>query len=199
MTEQVEKSEFYFQSVGGLTGQYLPSEEDITVGTLMTSRGLFPANLDPYTKRFIENFPKAIEKRIKYICWLKQWSSEPYFLFTLVKTPKKYPDWIQESGYFKLRGLIEQVTGKEVLLLVQRNYKSRPTEKQIEKSISHITIRNCPKSIRKGQFWQIEAMLESGKLNHLSSRRIADARQTKKLLAEQKERFLKSRGLLKSV
>ena len=199
MTEQVEKSEFYFQSVGGLTGQYLPSSEDIAVGTLITSRGLFPANLVPYTKKFIENFPKATTKRFKYICWLKQWDTEPYYLFTLLKSPKKYPDWVIESGCFKLRGLIESVTAKEVVLLVQRNYKSRPTEEQIEQSISHIKIDNCPKGIRKGQFWQIDAMLEEGKLNHLTSHRIADARQTKKLLAEQKEMFLQSRGLVKSV
>lgn len=199
MTEQETRSEFYFQSIGGLTGQYLPSGDDITVGSLITSRGLFPANLDPYTQRFIENDPQATERRIKYICWLKEWSSEPYFLFTLVKRVWKYPDWLPESGWFKIRGLVEQVSGKEVVLLVQRNYKSRPTEKQIKQSISHITIDNCPKNIRKGQFWQIEAMLEAGKLNYLNSRRIADARQTKKLLAQQKDKFLKSRGLLKSL
>lgn len=199
MTEQETRSEFYFQSVGGLTGQYLPSGDDIAVGTLITSRGIFPANLMPYTQRFIEHSSWVTTKRVKYICWLNQIDTEPYFLLKLVKTLKTYPDWLPESGWFNIRGLVEQVSGKEVVLLVQRNYKSRPTEKQIEKSRFHIKIHNCPKKIRKGQFWQIEAMLEAGKLNYLNSRRIGDARQTKKLLAEQKEKFLESRGLLKSV
>ena len=197
MAEKLEKSEFYFQSVGGLTGQYLPSENDITVGTLMTSRGLFPANLRPNMKKFIENDSSTTTRHFKYICWLKQVETEPYYLLTLVKSPEKYPDWVIESGCFKFQGLIESVTVKEVVLLVRRNYKSYPTEEQMENSQTYITINNCPKGIRKGQFWHIEALLSEGKLNQIKSHRIADARQTKKLLAQQKEMFFQNRALAK--
>ncbi|MGK7892643.1 MAG: hypothetical protein AB4372_03060, partial [Xenococcus sp. (in: cyanobacteria)] len=89
------------------------------------------------------------------------------------------------------------VTATEVVLLVRRNYKSYPTEEQMENSQTYITINNCPKGIRKGQFWHIEALLSEGKLNQINSHRLADARQTKKLLAQQKEMFFKNRELAK--
>ena len=193
MTEPTEESEFYFQSIGALTGQYFPSEDDLAVGTLMSELGIFPANLRPSVQNFIENCPWVLTRSVRYLCWLKQIDTEPYYLLTLMKCPKKYPDWVQGSGWFNLQGLIEEVRVKEIVLLVQRNYKSRPTEEQLANSRTYIRIYNCPKGLRKGQFWRIEVMLFEGKLNHLNSHRIADARETKKVLAQRKEMFLQRR------
>lgn len=152
MTEPTEESEFYFQSIGALTGQYFPSEDDLAVGTLMSELGIFPANLRPSVQNFIENCPWVLTRSVRYLCWLKQIDTEPYYLLTLMKCPKKYPDWVQGSGWFNLQGLIEEVRVKEIVLLVQRNYKSRPTEEQLANSRTYIRFTIVRKGSGKGNF-----------------------------------------------
>ncbi len=198
MTEHVDISKLYFQNVGGLTGKYLPSAEDETVGTLITSHGLFPVHLNLSIQNFFETFPWAKKKPFQYLCWLKPLNTEPYYTFRLTKAVKYYPDWLKESGWFKLQGVIESVAGKQIVIRTQQNYRPNRTEEEVEQSITHVTIYNCPQTIRKGQFWQIQVKLEDGQLNHLTSYRIADARQTKKLLPLKKEMDLKKKKLLKA-
>ena len=45
-----------FQSIGGVEGIYLPSQENPKVGTLLTDYGIFPAEV---SKRIIKKFPMS--------------------------------------------------------------------------------------------------------------------------------------------
>ena len=118
MTEQTKELKVYFQSVGVLRGQYLPSEADITIGTLITTRGIFPANLMPSLGKFIEDYPSATTERLRYICWLKGVDTKPYYMLKLKRVNKFGPSWLRRSGRFRVQGLVEKVNQNEVTAVI---------------------------------------------------------------------------------
>ena len=184
-----EPKKIGFQSTGGVEGLYLPSEQDLTEGTLLTDHGMLPATISPQivkgfqrSKPFDKKYTFLLKKRSLYVCWLLGEEKPPYYSLNLRTLRKEFPHWIPHSNWFYLQGVIAARSREEVLLKIQRNRYSDVTEEDIQASVSYLKIRNCPGNVRPSQFWQFTATFEEGFLKCQTGERLADARKTKILL-----------------
>lgn len=177
-----------FQSIGGVEGIYLPSQEDSEYGTLLTDYGVFPAEV---SKRIIKKFSKITGSsiseanggtRLKYLTWLIGIESAPYYRLDLRSIHDEFPEWIKGDNWFYLQGIVAERTPDLVSLKMQRNYWQSYTEEEIISSINYLKIKNCPSQVRKSQFWKFAVCFTDGFLQCLSAERLADASTTKKII-----------------
>lgn len=149
----------YFQSYGCLSGNYYPSKNSLNKGTLVTSRGVLPAVI-------AKEFPKKLKKsetiknsqRSVFCCWLHGQSESPFYNCFLVKPMKFLPLWlVKESGFFKVRGIVERLESEKTFIRVQRNHAKNP-----ESTAFELLILDCPQQMQIGEFWSVEAMFEDG-------------------------------------
>ena len=177
-----------FQSIGGVEGIYLPSKESPEYGTLLTDYGIFPAEVSKRVRLTI--FKKAnnnsdkplIKKRLKFLAWLRGSNEPPYYNLDLRSIHDTWSDWIKEDNRFHLQGVIAERTPERVLLRIQRNYWQGITPTEIEQSIFHLEIKNCPPKVRASQFWYFRASIIDGMLHCNESQQLANAKDTKKIL-----------------
>lgn len=177
-----------FQSIGGVEGVYLPSNEDPEYGTLLTDYGIFPAEV---SKRIIKKFPKITGHlisetnggtRLKYLAWIIGTIEAPYYRFDLRSIHDEFPEWIEDNNWFYLQGIVAERTPEIVSLKMQRNYWQSYTEEEIEASVNYLKIKNCPSSVKKSQFWKFAVSFTDGWLHCLTGERLADASTTKKIM-----------------
>ena len=177
-----------FQSIGGVEGIYLPSNDDSEYGTLLTNYGVFPAEV---SKRIIKKFPKVTghkiseaksQKRLKYLAWLIGTESEPFYRLDLRSIHDEFPEWIKKDNWFYLQGIIQERTPDLVSLKMQRNNWKSYTEEEILSSINYLKIKNCPSKVRKSQFWKFAVNFQDGFLSCLTGERLADAATTRKII-----------------
>ncbi|MDJ0573324.1 MAG: hypothetical protein QNJ53_30405, partial [Pleurocapsa sp. MO_192.B19] len=177
-----------FQSIGGVEGIYLPSKENPKYGTLLTDYGIFPAETskrvrEKLFKKADSNSDKSlIEKRLKFLAWIKGSDESPYYSLDLRSIHDTWDDWIKEDNRFHLQGLISERTPERVLLRIQRNHWQGITPTEIEQSISHLQIKNCPKNVKKSQFWYFRVSIVDGMLHCTESQQLANAKDTKRIL-----------------
>ena len=152
----------YFQSYGCLTGNYYPSETSFEEGTLVTSRGVLPAVLAETFTSKMKSFERvANSERTVYACWLRGQPEPPFYNCHLIKPLRHPPRWnLKESGFFKVRGIVEQIDGEKMLVRVQRNYVENT-----EETIFTLAILDYPCEAKIGEFWSFEAMFEEGFLH----------------------------------
>jgi hypothetical protein len=163
------KNPKYFQSYGCLSGNYYPSDDSLDEGTLVTSRGVLPAVL---TREFRKQLTKSeaiknSERRVFY-CWLHGQSEPPFYNCLLVRPMKFLPHWsVKESGFFKVRGIVERLESEKTFIKIQRNHSQNP-----ESTAFELLVLDCPEEIQVGEFWSIEAMFEEGFLRCKQAKQI---------------------------
>ena len=177
-----------FQSIGGVEGIYLPSQEDPEYGTLLTDYGVWPTEV---SKRIIKKFPKftghpiseaSSQTRLKFIAWVIGIESAPYYRLDLRSIHDRFPDWIESENWFYLQGIVNERNSGKVSLRMQRNYWQNYHPEAIANSINYLQIKNCPSNVRTSQFWKFTASFTEGFLHCLTGERLADAPTTKKIL-----------------
>ncbi len=177
-----------FQSIGGVEGIYLPSQENSEYGTLLTDYGIFPAEV---SKRIMRKFPKITghpisessgQIRLRFLAWLIGIEEAPYYRLDLRSIHDEFPSWISGDNWFYLQGIITERTPEIVTLKMQRNHWQGYTEEAIAASVNYLKILNCPSNVRASQFWKFTVSFKEGFLHCLTAERLADARNTKKIL-----------------
>ena len=176
-----------FQSIGGVKGIYLPSQENPKYGSLLTDYGIFPAEV---SKRIRQKFPKIAghpleeksERRFKFITWVMGTEEPPYYRFDLRLIYLEFPEWVKHDNWFIIQGIIAERTSERVSVRMQQNYWQNYSEEKIRASVNYIPILNCPSNIRKSQFWKFTTSFRDGFLHCLTAERLADATETKKVL-----------------
>jgi hypothetical protein len=176
-----------FQSVGAVEGIYLPSQENPKYGSLLTDYGIFPAEV---SKRIRQKFPKITghpiekksEQKLRFITWVMGTKEPPYYRFDLRSVYLDFPEWVKHDNWISLQGIIIEHQGEKVLLRMQQNYWQNYSEEQVIASVNYIQILNCPKDIRKSQFWKFTANFCDGFLHCQTAERLANATETKKIL-----------------
>ena len=177
-----------FQSIGGVEGIYLPSKEKPKYGSLLTDYGIFPAEVSKQIRR---TSPKIVgfsieseksDKRLRFLTWVIGTEESPYYKLDLRSIHLDFPEWVEHDNWFVLQGIIAERTPEKVVMRMQYNYWQNYSEEKIEASLNYISIRNCPSNIRKSQFWRFTASFNDGFLNCQTAERLADAKETKKVL-----------------
>ena len=177
-----------FQSIGGVEGIYLPSQEDPEYGTLLTDYGVFPAEV---SKRVIKKFSKitghpiseALGKtRLKFITWVIGSEEPPHYRLDLRSIHHEFPDWIEGDNWFYLQGIVKERTPKMVSLRMQRNYWQNYHPDAITTSINYLQLKNCPSNVRKSQFWKFTVSFKESFLSCQTAEKLADANMTRKIL-----------------
>ncbi len=177
-----------FQSIGGVEGIYLPSEDNLRQGSILTDYGIFPAEISKQVKRKLPQFtghpiedPQS-NKRLRFLAWVKGESEHPYYSLELRLLREQFPEWVEGDNWFYFQGIITERTSKRVLLRMQRNPWKEVTAEQLEKSINYLQLKNCPGNVRKSQFWKFTACFKEGFLNCQTAEMLANATETKKIL-----------------
>ena len=177
-----------FQSIGGVEGVYLPSQENPKYGTLLTDYGVFPTETSQQVRRTYRKFAghqiseSSDQTRLKFITWLKGIDESPFYSLDLRSIQNDFPYWIEGSNWFYLQGLIAERTKEVVSLKMQRNYWQNYTEEMIANSINYLKIKNCPNNVKTSQFWKFTVSFRDGFLHCLTGERLADAATTKKII-----------------
>lgn len=174
----------YFRSSGLILGKYLPSEDDLSQGILMTEEGLFPALLNEYLLRFLtkKQAPKFKKENFKlkhhFFCQVHGLAEAPYYRFYLIDRfgKSKLPELFPENNTFLSRGIVTKRDGKEIILRVQKNIRPNRNSQEIEDSINYLIIKNCPGKVRNSQFWSIRSCLKDGFLEFQSGEILATAK-----------------------
>ncbi|MGB5635330.1 MAG: hypothetical protein WBM44_12775 [Waterburya sp.] len=177
-----------FQSIGGVEGIYLPSQENPKYGTLLTDYGIFPAETSKQVRRTFPRFaghpisePKN-ETRLRFLAWLKGQLEPPYYSLELRLLREQFPEWVKGDNWFYFQGIIAERTSERVLVRMQRNHWKGITDEQVEASVNYLPIKDCPSNVKKSQFWKFTASFSGGFLHCQTAERLADASSTKKIL-----------------
>lgn len=176
-----------FQSVGGVEGLYLPSQKNPKYGSLLTDYGIFPAET---SQRVRQRFSKIAghpieekgERKFKFITWVIGTEEPPSYKLDLRSIYLEFPEWVKHDNWFILQGTIAERTSERVLVRMQQNHWLNYNQEKVEASVNYIPIKNCPNNIRKSQFWRFTASFGDGFLNCQTAERLADAKETKKVL-----------------
>ncbi len=177
-----------FQSLGGVEGLYLPSKENPKYGSLLTDYGIFPAETSEQARR---KFPKIAgypmseskgETKLKFLTWVIGTKEPPYYSLDLRSVHLEFPEWVKHDNWIYLQGIIASRTPETVTLRMQLNYWQNYSEEQILASINYLPIKNCPSNVRSSQFWKFTASFRDGFLSCQTAERLADAKETKKIL-----------------
>lgn len=177
-----------FQCIGGIEGIYLPSQENLKYGTLLTDHGIFPTETSKQVRRTFARFAghKISETdnqtRLKFVTWVKGIDRNPFYSLDLRSIQNEFAYWIEGENWFYIQGVIAERSSETVSLRMQRNYWQNCTEEDIAASVHYLKIRNCPSNVRRSQFWKFTASFRDGFLHCLSGEKLADATTTKKIL-----------------
>ena len=177
-----------FQSIGGVEGLYLPSQENPKYGSLLTDYGIFSAETSKQVRRTFPRFaghPISESKgstKLKFLTWVIGTKEPPYYRLDLRSVHLEFPEWVKHDNWIYLQGIIAERTPEIVSLRMQLNYWQNYSEEQILASINYLQIKNCPSNVRKSQFWKFTASFRDGFLNCQTAERLADATETKKIL-----------------
>ena len=177
-----------FQSVGAVEGIYLPSQEELKYGSLLTDYGVFPAEVSKKVRRNYSRFTghsiseSEKKEKLRFLTWVMGTKEPPYYRFDLRSIHEEFAEWIKHDNWFNLQGIIAERTPERVLLRMQQNYWQNYSEEKIRASVNYIPIKNCPSNVRKSQFWNFTASFRDGFLNCLTAQRLANATETKKVL-----------------
>lgn len=177
-----------FQSVGGVEGIYLPSQDNPKYGSLLTDYGIFPAETSKQVRRTFPRFAghpiseHKDQKKLLFLTWVIGTEEPPYYKLDLRSIHREFSEWIERDNWFTLQGIIAERTSERVLLRMQYNYWQNYSEEKIRASVNYIPIKNCPSNIRKSQFWKFTASFCDGFLNCQTAQRLANATETKKIL-----------------
>lgn len=177
-----------FQSIGGIEGIYLPSAENSQYGSLLTDYGILPAEVSKQVKRRYRKFaghPVDEEKgttKLKFIAWLIGTENAPHYKLILRSVHFDFPEWIENNNLFNIQGIIKGHSPEQTILRMQHNPWENYSAEIIQSSINYIPIKNCPKGIKKSQFWQFTTNFCDGALHCISATRLADAKETNKAL-----------------
>lgn len=190
--------ELYFRSVGLIRGTYLPSNEDMYQGTLLTEQGIFPAELKQSVinffnrdtarrKRRKKSGKPAIAKENNFICWIAGINSSPYYRFQLIgwngkNLNNEINNLLPEPNTFITRGIVIKRDRSEVIQRIQKNPKPERTKEEIANFKCELKILDCPGKVRKNQFWLFKSSLIDGFLHCQSAEFLAYAKEAKKLL-----------------
>ena len=176
----------FFRSSGLIRGTYLPSENDLAQGILMTEQGLFPASLTRRILNFLTKYPeqKTIENQHYFICFVCGLSEAPYYRLYLIgiTSETKFPKLFPENNTFLSQGIITERSSEIVTIRVQKNILPRRTKQEIEDSINYLKIKNCPGKVRTSQFWSFRSRLQEGFLHCQSAELLANAKVAKSYL-----------------
>ncbi len=176
----------FYRSSGLICGTYLPSEDDLAQGVLMTDLGLFPATVSQQILRFLTRNPKkkTIKRKHHFICWVHGLPEAPYYQLYLIgrKGKKKLPELFSENNTFLSQGIVTERSSDKVILRVQKNPRPNRDSKEIEDSINHLQIKDCPGKVRNSQFWSIRSRLKEGFLHYQSGELLAKAQVAKSYL-----------------
>ena len=157
----------------------------------MTEQGLFPATCQTLLFDFLNkgnNNSKGTEKKrlqnkYYFLCYVYGSSEAPYYRFNLVSRIRKsrIPHIYSKKGnIFLSQGIITERTSEKVILKVQKNIRPNRNSQEIEDSINHLIIKNCPGKVRSSQFWFFRSRLKDGFLNFKSGKSIATAKVVRK-------------------
>ena len=119
---------------------------------------------------------------MKFVTWLKGIDESPFYSLDLRSIHNDFPYWIEGENWFYLQGVIAERSSETVSLRMQCNYWQNYSEKKIADSINYLKIKNCPKNVRKSQFWKFAVCFRDGFLYCLTGERLADADTTKKIM-----------------
>ena len=193
--------ELYFRSTGLIKGTYLPSSEDVAIGSIITEQGIFPAELDECTVKFFNRCAEkqkrkkqsgrpAIAKEHNFICWVYGLDKLPYYKFRLVgrigakkrAVETEFSKLLPEDNFFITKGVIIEKNKGEVIQRIQKNYHADRTNQEIAESANDLKIVDCPGKVRNSQFWEFKSSFSDGLLHCQSAKLLAYAKEAKKLL-----------------
>ena len=174
----------FFRSSGLLRGKYLPSDNDSSQGILMTEQGLFPAFLNEDLLKFLpkknSNNPKKKNFQYKhhFFCQIRGLSEPPYYQFYLINRygSTKLPSLFPENNTFLSQGIITERSTEKTILKVQKNIRPNRSSQEIEDSVNHLILKNCPGKVRNSQFWSFRSRLQDGFLHYQSGELLANAK-----------------------
>ena len=179
-----------YRSSGLILGTYLPSEDDLSQGILMTEQGLFPAIchedlLKFLTKKNRQNPKKEnIQKKHHFLFYARGLAEAPYYQFYLINRygSTKLPELFSENNSFLSQGIVTERDSEKVILRIQKNIRPERTQKEIEDSLHYLIIKNCPGKVRNSQFWSFRSRLQDGFLHFQSGELLATAKLAKSYL-----------------
>ncbi len=177
----------FYRSSGLILGTYLPSEDDLSHGVLITEQGLFPATVNEQILRFLTRNPKkkTIKRKHPFICFVAGLPEPPYYQFYLIgrKGKRTKNKLFRRPNRFLTQGIVTQRSPEKVILRVQKNLTPERTSQEIEESINYVEIRGCPGLVRSSQFWLLRSNLkEDGFLHYHSGELLAKAKLAKSYL-----------------
>ena len=189
----------FYRSIGIIKGLYLPSNENLNNGSLLTEQGLFPATLKEDLALFLNKkqgkkgtakTKTKIEKQHNFVGWLSGLPEAPYYQFYLINRigirakPKKIPHLFvkEDTNKFITQGFIKNSSKGKVLIRIQKNPRPERSSLEIANSINYLKILNCPGSIRNSQFWLIESHFKDGMLYYNSGEILAYAKDAKRYI-----------------
>ena len=176
----------FYRSSGLICGTYLPSEDDLSQGILMTEQGLFPAILTEAILKFLTKNPKkkTIKRKHHFICYVRGLPQAPYYQLYLINRAGKtnLPELFSENNTFLSQGIVTERSKERVILRVQKNPIPSRTSQEIQDSINYLEIKDCPGKVRTSQFWSFRSRLQDGFLHFQSGELLANAKVAKSYL-----------------
>lgn len=181
-------SPIFFRSTGLIRGTYLPSDNTLTEGILLTDVGLFPATANESIRRFFKKHSKKKTLRVKhhFICWVRGIPDPPYYLLAITSRTgqNNLPEIFPVNNSFVCQGIVTERSRERVILRVQMNARPDRSPDVIKESINHLEIRDCPGKVRTSQFWQFRSTFSEGFLRCQSGELLANATTTKKFIKD---------------
>ena len=178
----------FFRSTGLIRGTYLPSDNTLTEGILMTDVGLFPATANESIRRFFKKHSKKKTLRAKhhFICWVRGIPDPPYYLLAVTSRTgqNNLPEIFPVNNSFVCQGIVTERSQERVILRVQMNVRPDRSPDVIKESINHLEIKDCPGKVRTSQFWQFRSTFKEGFLRCQSGELLANAKVTKKFIKD---------------
>ncbi len=176
----------FYRSSGLILGTYLPSEDDLSQGILMTEQGLFPTIATENILKFLTKNPqkKTIKRKHHFICYVRGLPEAPYYQLYLINRAGKnnLPELFSENNTFLSQGIVTSRSRERVILRVQKNPIPSRTSQEIQDSINYLEIKNCPGQVRTSQFWSFRSHLQDGFLHCQSGELLANAKVAKSYL-----------------
>ncbi len=176
----------FYRSSGLLFGKYLPSENDLSQGILMTDQGLFPTIVTESILKFFtrDSKNKTVKKKHHFVFYVRGLSEAPHYQFYLISRSSKnnLPKLFSENNTFLSQGIVTERTTERVILRVQKNPLPDRTSQDIQDSINYLEIRGCPGKVRTSQFWSFRSHLQDGFLHFQSGELLANAKTAKPYL-----------------
>ncbi|MFB2920638.1 hypothetical protein [Aerosakkonema funiforme] len=184
-------TELYYQAVGLVRGQYLPSQGSFSQGILLTEDGLMaPANLLGAATSLLERHEELLQQPHIWIVYPRTKLQPPHLQFALrairqPPAPEELEVVHQNIDYFTVRGLVTYIDDKagNFVVRVYRNVKSSDiTEhtKDKDDQLFLLTLVGIMPKDAYGQFWELRVHRQADRLILKDAKFIAQVFQPKK-------------------